>query len=152
MIDTRDLLLITALAASVVGISGCSSGPRRTYEGTRLPVDQECRLFAEDVPSSPGLPPRIQFTFVDGKSTRTFGEHLFLKDEGPTEVMVQPGRHVVMVKYTAGMSFLMEKYSLECAPGDAYIAKARVEGYRGKVWLEDTRTGRPVGDRVKIDR
>lgn len=130
------LLLVVALSA------GCTAGSKKMYDGARLAPEQECRVRGEDSQSPSGKPPRIRIRYVDGQSTIT----AFVDHEAPPEVVLKPGRHDLAIQYNVSDSSLTMKFRLDCEAGAEYVAKAKLEGYRARIWLENARTGAPAGE------
>lgn len=121
-------------------MAGCSTGPMRMYEGAKVPAAEECHVYGHDSRPPSDKPPRVLIRSVDGQSTANH----WIDSQGVPEVALKPGRHVVRVQYRLGFSYFDANFALDCERGAEYVAKTKVEGYLGHIWLENAATGAVV--------
>jgi hypothetical protein len=123
-----------ALATCFV-YSGCTT--RVTYEGTRLPKDEEVQLLGEAVHEQG----RLYVTRVDGVPTPG-------PRSGISIAYMKPGRHAVNLTHVhrgRGVFEATTNLWFDALPGHIYQCRAERNGTWVRMWIEDKTTGETVG-------
>ncbi|HEX4895671.1 MAG TPA: hypothetical protein VFV11_05005 [Solimonas sp.] len=126
----QQCLLLTVLA-----MAGCA-----TYQPAGPRTEQTAILALHP----PGGMRQISFKEVDGKPLTLASALGLTRARAP--VILAPGKHTVRVHFRAG--FPLEgsaKLWLVAEPGGSYLVHCDSAGYRFRCWIEDSRSGRPVG-------
>ena len=128
----------------LLGLAACAAPVAKMYDGPMLApseqvivrVESRGRTFAGE---------RVDIQAVDDKQTLSFGEGITSSSSGAEAVYMLPGKHTLRLRYrgkgaavTANLWFVGEK-------GNSYLVRATQTGDGVKVWLEDEKTGQPVG-------
>jgi hypothetical protein len=125
-------------------LAGCAAPVVQLYEGpTREPsqqvilrVEQRGRTFAGE---------RVDIQQVDGKATLSFGEGILSSSSGAQAVYLLPGKHTVQLRYRGPGAAVTTNLWFVGEAGNSYLVKAGQTGDGLKVWIEDEKTGKPVG-------
>jgi len=132
------VVLLLALAA-------CTTAPvAQMYPGPTLApsqhvivrVEQRGRAFSSE---------RVDIQQVDDKATLTTGEGILSSASGASAVYLLPGKHILQLRYRGPGAAVTAHLWLVGEAGGSYLVKAGQTGDGLKVWLEDEKTGKPVG-------
>jgi len=128
----------------LLALAGCAAPVVKMYDGPVLApsqqvilrVDQRGRTFAGE---------RVDIQQVDEKSTLSFGEGILSSSSGAQAVYMLPGKHTVQLRYRGPGAAVTAHLWLVGEAGGSYLIKAGQTGDGLKVWIEDEKTGKPVG-------
>jgi hypothetical protein len=131
------ILLTLALAA-------CAAPVVQLYEGPTLApsqqvlvrVDQRGRTFASE---------RVDIEQVDDKRTLGTGEGILSASRGAQAVYMLPGKHSLRLRYRGPGTTVTANLWFVGEGGASYVVRAAQVGDGVKVWIEDEKTGKPVG-------
>lgn len=135
----RSLLVVLLLA-----LAGCAAPVAKMYEGPVLApsqhvvlrVEQRGRTFAGE---------RVDIQLVDDKRTLETGEGILSSSTGAQAVYLLPGKHTVRLRYRGPGAAVTTNLWFVGEAGGSYLVKAGQTGDGLKVWIEDEKTGKPVG-------
>jgi len=130
-------VILVALA-----VSGCASTKVKMYPGKEVASNQQATIRTGPLSSSLTT---MQIVRVDGKDTADFFAFLFHGGQRAGEVYVLPGKHNILVEMHLAFTYAMADLWLVAEPGETYVIKYLSKGYRVRIWIENERTGRPVG-------
>jgi hypothetical protein len=131
------LLCLLTLAACAAPVAKLYDGPMRaSAEHVILRVDQRGRTFAGE---------RVDIQQVDEKKTLDFGEGILSSSSGAQAVYMLPGKHTVQLRYRGPGSAVTANLWFVGEAGGSYLVKAGQTGDGLKVWIEDEKSGKPVG-------
>jgi hypothetical protein len=134
-----------AILTLVLALAGCAAPVVQMYEGPTLApsqqvlvrVDQRGRTMASE---------RVDIEQVDGKRTLGVGEGILSTATGAQAVYMLPGKHTLQLRYRGpGGVRVTAHLWLVAEAGGAYLVKAAQTGDGAKIWIEDEKTGKPVG-------
>jgi hypothetical protein len=134
-----------AILTLVLALGACAAPVVQMYEGPTLApsqqvlvrVDQRGRTMASE---------RVDIEQVDGKRTLGVGEGILSTATGAQAVYMLPGKHTLQLRYRGpGGVRVTAHLWLVAEAGGAYLVKAAQTGDGAKVWIEDEKTGKPVG-------
>lgn len=125
-------------------LAGCAAPVVQLYEGPTkassdhviLRVDQRGRTFAGE---------RVDIQQVDNRQTLSFGEGILSSSSGAQAVYMLPGKHTVQLRYRGPGAAVTAHLWFVGEAGGSYLIKAGQTGDGLKVWIEDEKTGKPVG-------
>jgi hypothetical protein len=63
----------------------------------------------------------------------------------PEEVYILPGKHNIVVETKFTFTYAFADLWLVAEPGETYVIKSLEKGDRVRMWIENERTGQPVG-------
>lgn len=118
------------------------------YPGEELEASKQAVIRVHQREDSWG---KLGITHVDGNITVNFFKYLFNGGKWAGEVYVLPGKHKIQAKIEYPLSFAHSQIWLVAEPGETYILKALSKGYAANMWLENERTGQPVGGFIGSD-
>jgi hypothetical protein len=101
-----------------------------------LRVDQRGRTFAGE---------RVDIQLVDDKRTLGTGEGILSSSSGAQAVYLLPGKHTARLRYRGPGAAVTTNLWFVGEAGGSYVVKAGQVGDGLKVWIEDEKTGTPVG-------
>jgi hypothetical protein len=133
----------TLVLLLIFAISGCAATQKaRMYSGEAVDANKQSVIRADR--RAPNT--RFHIISVDGERTLT-DFYYFLTQGRVEEVHVLPGKHRLITRIDNLRSNMhaMGDLWLIAEPGESYILKARSQGYRVYMWLENERTGQRVG-------
>jgi hypothetical protein len=107
-----------------------------TSQHVLVRVDQPGRAFASE---------RVDIQQVDDKHTLSTGEGIFSSATGASAVYVLPGKHTLRLRYRGPGAAVTANLWFVGEAGNTYLVKAGQTGDGLKVWIEDEKTGKPVG-------
>jgi hypothetical protein len=134
-----------SLFLSVLVLAGCAAAPvTQMYPGPTLAssqhvivrVEQRGRAFASE---------RVDIQQVDDKATLAMAEGIFSSSSGAEAVYLLPGKHTLRLRYRGPGAAVTTNLWLIGEAGGSYLVKAGQTGDGLKVWIEDEKTGKPVG-------
>jgi hypothetical protein len=134
-----------AILTLVLALAGCAAPVVQMYEGPTLApsqqvlvrVDQRGRTMASE---------RVDIEQVDGKRTLGVGEGILSTATGAQAVYMLPGKHTLQLRYRGpGGVRVTAHLWLVAEAGGSYLVKAAQTGDGAKIWIEDEKTGKPVG-------
>lgn len=134
-----------AVIALVLALASCAAPVVQMYEGPTLApsqqvlvrVDQRGRTMASE---------RVDIEQVDDKRTLGVGEGILSTATGAQAVYTLPGKHTLRLRYRGpGGVRVTANLWLVAEAGGSYLVKAAQTGDGAKIWIEDEKTGRPVG-------
>jgi len=88
-----------------------------------------------------GLDQRVYLTNIDGHSLWRLGSN----SDFPEAMVVEPGRHTIMVRYNHYNQFANGRLWWVAEKEHEYIVRRQASGYAVRLWIEDLATHRPVG-------
>jgi hypothetical protein len=132
------------LLSGLLLLAGCAAPVVKMYDGPVLEpsqqvilrVDQRGRTFAGE---------RVDIQQVDGKPTLTFGEGILSSSSGAQAVYLLPGKRTVQLRYRGHGAAVTAHLWFVGEAGGSYLVKAGQTGDGLKVWIEDEKSGKPVG-------
>ena len=134
-----------AAIALVLALGACAAPVVQVYDGPTLApsqqvivrVDQRGRTMASE---------RVDIEQVDDKRTLGFGEGILSVATGAQAVYMLPGKHTLRLRYRGpGNVRVTANLWLVAEAGASYLVKATQTGDGAKIWIEDEKTGQPVG-------
>jgi hypothetical protein len=134
--NIRSSFLIVFLLA--LTLLGCASRVIM-YEGKEIEAGKQAIIRVEQEDPTDGF---LGILSVDGRSTNSIG-HLF--SGLATEVAVLPGKHTIFLRIDYPFSFAATKLWLVAEAGVVYVAKCSSKWNSVAIWIENERTGQPVG-------
>jgi hypothetical protein len=125
-------------------LAGCAAPVVQLYEGPTkdpsqqviLRVEQRGRTFASE---------RVDIEQVDDKNTLGTGEGILSSSRGAQAVYLLPGKHTARLRYRGPGSTATASLWFVGEAGGSYLVKGGQTGEGIKVWIEDEKTGKPVG-------
>jgi len=129
----------------LLALGGCVAAPViQMYPGPTLAasqhvivrVEQRGRAFAGE---------RVDIQLVDEKPTLSFGEGILSSSSGAQAVYLLPGKHTAQLRYRGPGAAVTAHLWFVGEAGGSYLVKAGQTGDGLKVWIEDEKTGKPVG-------
>ena len=125
-------------------LAGCAAPVVQMYEGgARSPsevvlvrVESRGRTFVSE---------RVDIQQVDDKPTLGTGEGILSSSSGAQAVYMLPGKHTLQLRYRGPGAAVTAHLWFVGEAGSSYLVKAGQTGDGLKVWLEDEKTGKPVG-------
>lgn len=132
------------LIFSLLLLSACAAPVAQMYEGPTLApsqqvivrVEQRGRSFAGE---------RVDIQLVDEKRTLGTGEGILSSSSGAQAVYLLPGKHTLQLRYRGPGAAVTAHLWFVGEAGGTYLIKAGQTGDGLKVWIEDEKTGKPVG-------
>ena len=132
------------LIFGLLALAACAAPVAKMYDGPVLApsqhvilrVDQRGRTFAGE---------RVDIQTVDDKKTLEFGEGILSASSGAQAVYMLPGKHTVQLRYRGPGAAVTANLWFVGEAGNSYLIKAGQTGDGLKVWIEDEKTGKPVG-------
>jgi len=134
----KTILVITILSLALV--SGCAAPKVKMYPGNEVEESQRAVIKADKQFSG-----RIDIYSVDGKKTSNYFATLAHGGNAAVEVYVLPGKHNITAQVRYLVSYAFVEMWLVAEAGESYVIKARSEGFSVTMWIENERTGKPVG-------
>jgi len=134
-----------ALVSGFLLLAACAAPVVQMYEGPTLApsqqvlvrVEQRGRTFASE---------RVDIEQVDGKPTLGTGEGILSAATGAQGVYMLPGKHTLQLRYRGpGGARVTAHLWLVAEAGASYLVKGAQMGDGVKIWIEDEKTGQPVG-------
>lgn len=95
-------------------------------------------LDLQDLPSDR----RLYITKIDGKSTSSNIANIHIGF--PEQVLVEPGRHSLGLKFVCGTTSCDGKLWLDAEAGKTYFVYWKSEGYHIRFWIEEKESGKVV--------
>ncbi len=135
----RYLFLCYVISVLLVTLSvcGCAVPGRKMYPGEEVSPDKRAVIRVEQQSSG-----KMSIGLVDKKLARGF---FSIFDQFPEEVYVLPGKHNIIV----GVRFMFTHAGADlwvvAEPNETYVVKFLPIGDRVRIWIENERTGKPVG-------
>jgi hypothetical protein len=133
-----------AILPLVLALGACAAPVVQMYEGPTLApsqqvlvrVDQRGRTFASE---------RVDIETVDEKRTLGTGEGILSASRGAQAVYLLPGKHTLRLRYRGPGSTATANLWFVAETGGSYLVKGAQTGEGVKIWIEDEKTGSPVG-------
>ena len=134
-------LFCSSVSLIAMIVSGCAAPKGKMYLGEEVEDSKRAVIRSEQWSSGQKI---VDIRRVDGKGT---GDLLtfFFSGKSAGEVYVLPGKHNIIVEARYVSAYAVADLGLVAEPGEIYVVRARTEGYRIKIWIENERTGQPVG-------
>jgi hypothetical protein len=126
-------LFVSALLVALTN-SGCVSGVKKMYEGPEVSPDKRAVIKRDR--NSDG---QISIFDVDNKKTYP------LINICPEEVYVLPGKHNIGVAVSFWYGGAAANLWLVAEANETYVVKSKSKGEGVLIWIENERTGKPVG-------
>jgi len=123
-------------------IFGCAAPKVKMYPGEKVADSKQAVIKGEIRAKKREV---ITITKVDGEMTIDYSTHLAGDWWGAVEVYVLPGKHKMVTRTDSDSSYAYGCLWVVAEPGETYIVKARTEGYRSVMWLENERSGKKIG-------
>jgi hypothetical protein len=134
-----------AVFLSVIALTACVQAPvTQLYPGPTLATSQHV-LVRVDQPGRAFTSERVDIQQVDDKATLSTGEGIFSSASGASAVYVLPGKHTLRLRYRGPGAAVTANLWFVGEAGNSYVVKAGQTGDGLKVWIEDEKTGKPVG-------
>jgi hypothetical protein len=134
---------VAVFLAALLGLSACTV-PGEITPGKRDSHADKATLVTESEHNHvfrTGSDQRVYITTLDGQSLRRYG----MDSAFPEGMLLEPGKHVISVRYEHHGVFAEEDLWLIAERGKAYVIRRQVEGYAIKFWIEDSSSGQLVG-------
>jgi hypothetical protein len=136
----KKIIVVSCLMA----LAACAAPVAKMYDGPVLApsqqvvlrVEQRGRTFAGE---------RVDIQLVDDKRTLGTGEGIISSSSGAQAVYMLPGKHTVQLRYRGPGAAVTANLWFVGEAGNSYLIKAGQTGDGLKVWIEDEKTGKPVG-------
>ena len=129
---------------SVLALAGCAAPVVKMYDGPVLAPSQQVIARVEDRGRT-FVGERVDIQQVDGKPTLSFGEGILSSSSGAQAVYLLPGKHTLQLRYRGPGAAVTAHLWFVGEAGNSYLVKAAQTGDGLKVWIEDEKTGKPVG-------
>ena len=136
----RTLLVVVFFLA----LAGCASPVVQLYEGPTLAAAQQVILRVEQRGRT-FVGERVDIQQIDDKHTLSTGEGILSASTGAQAVYMLPGKHTVRARYRGKGNAVTANLWFVGEAGGSYMVKAGQTGDGLKVWIEDEKTGKPVG-------
>jgi len=131
-------------AVAFLAIAGCAAPIAKMYDGPVLAPSQQVVLRVESRGRT-FAGERVDIQQVDDKRTLDTGEGILSSSSGAQAVYLLPGKHTVRLRYRGPGSAVTANLWFVGEAGSSYLIKAGEVGDGLKVWIEDEKTGKPVG-------
>lgn len=132
------VVLLLALAACVAApVTQLYPGPTlASSQHVLVRVEARGRAFAGE---------RVDIQQVDDKATLGTAEGILSSSSGAQAVYMLPGKHTLRLRYRGPGAAVTANLWFVGEAGNSYLIKAGQTGDGLKVWIEDEKTGKPVG-------
>jgi hypothetical protein len=132
------------IVALLLALAGCAAPVAKMYDGPVLApsqqvvlrVEQRGRTFAGE---------RVDIQLVDEKRTLDTGEGILSSSSGAQAVYLLPGKHTLRLRYRGPGTAVRANLWLVGEAGGSYLVKVDQQGDGVRIWIEDEKTGKPVG-------
>ena len=131
-------------AAALLALAGCAAPVVQMYEGPTLAPSQQVIVRAESRGRT-FVGERIDIQQVDDKPTLKTAEGIMSSSSGAQAVYLLPGKHTLRLRYRGPGAAVTANLWLVGEAGNSYLVKGGQTGDGLKVWIEDEKTGKPVG-------
>jgi hypothetical protein len=129
----------------LLALAGCVAAPvTQMYPGPTLATSQHA-IVRVDLRGRAFASQRVDIEQVDDKPTLSTGEGIFSSASGASAVYVLPGKHHLRLRYRGPGTAVRANLWFVGEAGGSYLAKVDQLGDGVRIWLEDERTGKPVG-------
>ena len=133
------------LFLSILALAGCVPAPvAQVYPGPTLAPSQHV-IVRVDLRGRAFASQRIDIEQVDDKPTLATAEGIMSSSSGAQAVYMLPGKHTVRLRYRGPGAAVTANLWFVGEAGNSYLIKAGQTGDGLKVWIEDEKTGKPVG-------
>lgn len=127
-------LFVSALLVALTS-TGCVSGVKKMYDGPEVSPDK--RAVIKISKETDGVTRMIQ---IDNKKT-----FFLLAFTTPEQVQVLPGKHNINVMVQCLLGAASSDIWLVAEAGETYVVKSKIKFDLVRIWMENERTGLPVG-------
>lgn len=133
------------LVSSLLALAGCVAAPvTQMYPGPTLGASQQV-LVQANLRGRAFASQRVDIEQVDDKPTLSTGEGIFSSASGASAVYVLPGKHHLRLRYRGPGTAVTANLWLVGEAGGSYLVRVEQMGDGVRIWLEDEKTGKPVG-------
>jgi len=129
---------------SVLALAGCAAPVVQMYEGPTRASSEQVIVRAESRGRT-FVGERVDIQQVDDKPTLQTAEGILSSSSGAQAVYMLPGKHTLRLRYRGPGSAVTANLWFVGEAGNSYLIKAGQTGDGLKVWIEDEKTGKPVG-------
>lgn len=133
------------IVALLLALAACVAAPvTQLYPGPTLSSAQHV-LVRVDLRGRAFASQRVDIEQVDDKPTLGTGEGILSAGSGASAVYVLPGKHYLRLRYRGPGTAVRANLWFVGEAGGSYLVKVEQPGEGVRLWIEDERTGKPVG-------
>ena len=137
-------MLRFTLIVLTLALTSCAAPVVQLYEGPTLApsqqvvvrVEQRGRTFVNE---------RVDIEAVDDKRALSIPDEILSSSRGAQAVYMLPGKHTLRLRYRGPGTTAIANLWLVGEAGGSYLVKGAQTGEGVKIWIEDEKTGKPVG-------
>lgn len=132
------------IAVLLLALAACAAPVAQMYDGPTLAPSQHVVLRSE-ARGRTFVGERVDIQLVDDKPTLKTAEGILSSSSGAQAVYLLPGKHTLRLRYRGPGAAVTANLWFVGEAGNSYLVKAGQTGDGLKVWIEDEKTGKPVG-------